>query len=94
MIFKCTKHYNHLQTQLHLIQTNLQASKILITHLYRHKMIIKTWINLKLFITVTLQRRFLKFFCQNIVGIVQDVIVPNAAKRPQLLFIFVIFLSH
>ncbi len=60
-----TLHY--LQAQLHLIQTNLQASKLIITHLYRHKVIknaklIKTWIKLKLSITVTLHLCFLQFF--------------------------------
>jgi hypothetical protein len=28
-IYKCTKHLNYLQTHLHLIQTNLQALKLL-----------------------------------------------------------------
>ncbi len=59
-----TLHY--LQAHLHLIQTNLQA-KLIITHLYRHKVIknaklIKTWITLKLLITVTLHLCFIKLF--------------------------------
>jgi len=49
IIYKYTEHYNYLQTHLDLIQTNLQASKLLKTHLYRHKVIknaepIKAWI--------------------------------------------------
>jgi hypothetical protein len=28
-IYECSKHYNYLQTDLHLIETNLQASKLL-----------------------------------------------------------------
>jgi len=60
-----TLHY--LQAHLHLKQTNLQASKLLKTHLYRHKVIknaklIKTWITLKLLITVTLHLCFIKLF--------------------------------
>ncbi len=39
IIYKCTTYYNYLQTHLHLIQTNLQASKKLKTHIYRHKVI-------------------------------------------------------
>ncbi len=54
IIYKCTIYYNYLLAQLHLIQTNLQASKLLKTHMYRHKVIknakvVKAWIKLKLF---------------------------------------------
>ncbi len=68
-----TKHYNYLQTQLHLIQTNLQSSKLLKKHMYRHKVIknaklIKARIKLKPFIdldkrnNVLFALMFLKFF--------------------------------
>jgi hypothetical protein len=55
IIYKCTKYYNYLQTHLQLIQTNLQASKLIKTHIYRCKVIkssklIKAWIKLKQFI--------------------------------------------
>ncbi len=48
------KHHNYLQIHLHLIQTIIQASKLL-KHMYRHKHIknaklIKAWIILKPFI--------------------------------------------
>jgi len=61
IIYKCTKHYNYLQTHLHLIQTNLQASKLFKTHMYRHTVIknaklIKAWIKSKLFIDVGLMK--------------------------------------
>jgi hypothetical protein len=39
IIYKCTNNYNHLQTHLHVIKTNLQASKLLNTHMYRHTFI-------------------------------------------------------
>ncbi len=35
----CTKQYNYLQTHLHLIQTNLEASKLSKTQMYWHKVI-------------------------------------------------------
>ncbi len=52
IIYKCTKHYNYLQTHLHLIQATLQASKLLKTHICRHQVIknaklIKAWMKLK-----------------------------------------------
>ncbi len=34
--YKFTRHYNYLQTHLHLLQTNLQASKLLKAHMYSH----------------------------------------------------------
>ncbi len=45
-MYKC---YNYLQTHLHLMQTNLQASRLLKAHMHRHKVIknaivIKLWI--------------------------------------------------
>jgi hypothetical protein len=50
-----------LATHLHLIQTNLQESKLLKTHMYRHKVIenakpIKAWIVLQLFIDLGLMK--------------------------------------
>ncbi len=33
------KNYNYLQTHLHLMQSILQALKLLKTHMYRHKVI-------------------------------------------------------
>ena len=39
IIYECTKHYNYLETHLHLIQTNLRASKLSKTYLSRHKAI-------------------------------------------------------
>ncbi len=53
--------YNYLQTHLQLMQTNLQASKLLKTQMYRHKVIknaklTKAWIELKLFIDLGLMK--------------------------------------
>ncbi len=53
IIYKCTKHYNYLQTHLYLIPTNLQQSKLLKKYVYRYKviknaMLIKAWIKLLL----------------------------------------------
>jgi hypothetical protein len=80
IIYKCTKDYNYLQMHLHLIQTNLQASKLLKTHMYRHKVIkntklIKARIKLRLFIDLALMKNninfgqtfFFFFLVQNIV---------------------------
>ncbi len=39
IICKCTKHYNYLETHLHLILTYLRASKLLKAHMYRPKVI-------------------------------------------------------
>jgi hypothetical protein len=60
-IYKCTNHYNYLQTHLPLIQTNLQASKLLKTVMYRHKVIknakrFKALVKLKLFIVLGLMK--------------------------------------
>jgi hypothetical protein len=60
MINKCTKHYNYLQAHLHLIQRNLQASKLLKTHVqtqsYKNAKLIKAWVKLKLFIVLGLMK--------------------------------------
>ncbi len=61
IIYKCTKHYNYLQAHLHLIQTYLQASNVIKSHMYRHKVIkntklVKAWVKLKLFIDLGLMK--------------------------------------
>jgi hypothetical protein len=66
IIYKCTEHYNYLETHLHVIQTNLQVSKLLKSHTYRHKVIknaklVKVWIKLKMFIDLGLMKYFLLF---------------------------------
>jgi hypothetical protein len=55
IIYKCTKQYSYIQTHLHLLRTNLQASMLSKTPIYRHKVIKnaklnKARIKLKLFI--------------------------------------------
>ena len=50
-----------LQTHLHLIQTNLQSSKLLKAHMYGHKAnknakLVKSWIKLKVFIDLGLMK--------------------------------------
>jgi hypothetical protein len=62
IIYKCTKHYNYLQTHLHLLQPNLRASKLIKTLMYRHKVIknaklVKARIKLKLFIDLGLMKQ-------------------------------------
>jgi hypothetical protein len=42
----------------------------------------------------TLESNSVLIYLHSVVGNVRDVLVPNVDKCPQLLFIFVIFLSH
>ncbi len=84
IIHKRTKHYNYLQMDLHLIKTNLQASKLLKTHMYRHKVIknvklIKAWIKLRLFIDLAWMKNnihfgLIFFFFFSVQNIVQHIV--------------------